>query len=338
VDFINFHIAYLLTKHECVIIPDFGAFVVSKAKEDVAKKKGFIAPPANNYLTFNPEIIQDDGLLVHSVAKEKSISDTEALRLVNDYVDNLVNDLRKGQTVQFPWIGKIHLSDDRKIVFTSANNLSCNASNCGLVNFNFPYLTETAEDEFVEKKHKKISKRSIFYILLAAIALLLIALFIFLVPKLDISRFSFSLPSLPTINNPFKTNPVKPTVDTLPFVHADSLKPEIIDSIKPEIIDSVKFEAVDSVKPTLPDSVKAVIPEYYIIVFSTAREKDAEVMLHYFVSSGISKAKIIHSDEKYRISVETFDNQEDAVSFLDMLKKNGENPLFKDAWIFEASR
>ena len=329
-DFINFHIAYLLTKHECVIIPDFGAFVVSKAKEDVAKKKGFITPPANNYLTFNPEIIQDDGLLVHSVAKEKSISDTEALRLVNDYVDNLVNDLRKGQTVQFPWIGKIHLSDDRKIVFTSANNLSCNASNCGLVNFNFPYLTETAEDEFVEKKHKKISKRSIFYILLAAIALLLIALFIFLVPKLDINRFSFSLPSLPTISNPFKANPVKPTVDTLPFVRADSLKPEIIDSLKPE--------AVDSVKPALPDSAKAVTPEYYIVVFSTIREKDAEVMLHYFVSSGISKAQIIHSDEKYRISIETFTDKDEAISFLDMLKKNGENPLFKDAWIFEASR
>jgi len=336
VDFINFHIAYLLTKHECVIIPDFGAFVVSKAKEDAEKKKGFISPPANNYLIFNPEIIQDDGLLVHSVAKEKSISDAEALRLVNDYVDGLVNDLRKGQTVQFPWIGKIHLSDDRKIVFTSANNLSCNASNCGLVNFNFPYLTETAEDEFVVEKRKKINKRPILYTILALIILLLVALFIFLGPKfLDISRFS--LPSLPTISNPFKAEPVKPVATTPPLAPADSTKQVIIDSVKPEIIDSVKPEAVDSVKSTLSDSTKSGTPEYYIIVFSTIREKDACVMLNYFVSNGISKAQIIHLDEKYRISVETFDNQDEAVSFLDMLKKNGENPLFKDAWIFEAS-
>ena len=134
-DFINFHIAYLLTKHECVIIPDFGAFVVSKAKENLSRKRGFISPPANGFLTFNPEIIQDDGLLVSSVAKEKAISLAEARRLVNDYVDSLVNTLMKGQPVQFPWIGRIHLSEDRKILFTPAKNLSCNASNCGLVNF-----------------------------------------------------------------------------------------------------------------------------------------------------------------------------------------------------------
>lgn len=176
---INFHIAYLLTNHECVTIPDFGAFVVSKKTNEKSNKRGFISPPASYFLTFNPEIIQDDGLLVRSVAKEKHIDYPEALRLVYDYVDSLVDTLREGQFVQFPWIGKIHLSDDRKIVFTPAKNLSCNASNCGLVNLNFPYLTEEPEDESAEK-HKKIYKRPIFYVILAVIILLLAILFIFL--------------------------------------------------------------------------------------------------------------------------------------------------------------
>jgi len=320
VDFINFHIAYLLTKHECVTIPDFGAFVVSKAKVDVSKKRGFISPPANHSLTFNPEIIQDDGLLVHSVAKERNINYSEALRLVNDYVDSLVDTLRKGQDVQFPWIGKIRLSDDRKIVFIPAKNLSCNASNCGLANFNFPYLTDTPEDESAEKKRKKMYKRPVFYIFLAAIVLLLAGLYIFLVLKpIDIKRFSF--PELPTLSNPFKANQEKPAAITPPLVPTDSVKPEVVDSVKLTLIDSTKLSP----------------SEYCIIVFSTTKEKDANVMLNYFVANGVSKAQIIHSDGKYRISVETFNNKEEAVSFLDILRKNGENPLFKDAWIFEAS-
>jgi len=316
VDFINFHIAYLLTKHECVIIPDFGAFVVSKVKEDKSNKHGFISPPANHSLTFNPEMIQDDGLLVHSIAKEKNIDYPEALRLVYEYVDSLVNTLRKGQAVQFPWIGKIHLSNDRKIVFTPAKNLSCNASNCGLVNLNFPYLTETAEEESMGKRKKKY-KRPMFYILLAAIVLLLVALFIFLIPKFSDNNW-FSFPNIPAVSDTLKVNPVKSALDTIPVIHPDS----------------VKLMTVDSIKPVLVDSAKSVSPEYFIVIFSTIREKDAGIMLNYFIAKGFDKAKIIHTDEKYRICVETFNKKEDAVSFLE---KNGVNPLFKDAWIFEAS-
>ena len=318
-DFINFHISYLLTNHECVIIPDFGAFVVSKKTDEKSNKRGLISPPASYSLTFNPEIIQDDGLLVRSVAKEKHIDYEEALRMVHDYADNLVNVLREGQAVQFPWIGKIHLSDDRKIVFIPAKSLSCNASNCGLVNLSFPYLTDEPEEKSVGKQ-KKIYKRPIFYIILAAIVLLLVGLFIFLFPNfLDKTRFS--LPNISAISNIFKTNSIKPVTDTLSLISKDSLKSEI----------------VDSVKPIIANSAKSASSKFFIVIFSTMRENDAKTMLNYFLAKGLNKAAIIHSDGKYRISIESFDNKDDAISFTEMLKKNGENPLFKDAWIFEVS-
>jgi len=311
-DFINFHIAYLLTNHECVIIPDFGAFVVSKKITEKSNKRGFISPPASYSLTFNPEIIQDDGLLVHSIAKGKGIDYPEALRLIYDYVDSLVNTLREGQAVQFPWIGKIHLSDDRKIVFTPAKNLSCNASNCGLVNLNFPYLTEEAAKEEFAEKPKKIYKRPVFYVILTAIVLLLFALFIFLFPD-SLNKTPFSLPNMPTISNFLKIDSVKPITDTIPLINKDS------------------------VKPFIADSAKSVSSEFYIIIFSTMRENDANTMMNYFLAKGYNKAKILNADGKYRISIESFKHKEDAVTFTDTLKKNGSNPLFKDAWIFEAS-
>ena len=172
-NFINFHIAYLLTEHDRVVIPDFGAFIVSERKDCTSKRQNFIAPPANYSLTFNPNIIRDDGALVRSVAKEKNVDYGDALHLIYEYVDRLVDDLRSGQIVQLPCIGKIHLSVDRKIVFTPARNLSCNAANCGLVGLYFPSLNESLADESTRKR-KKIYRRPVFYIILAAIVLLLV--------------------------------------------------------------------------------------------------------------------------------------------------------------------
>jgi len=181
-DFVNFHIAYLLTKHECVTIPDFGAFVASKVNDDKSKKRRFISPPGRYSLIFNPEFIQDDGLLAGSIAKEKNISHEEALHLIDDYVDELVSNLIKGKTIAFPWIGEICLSDDRKILFTPAKNPSCNASVCGLVNVSFPYLSEISKNKSAIQR-KKIHKWPLFYVVLAGFVALLVLLIYFLIFK-----------------------------------------------------------------------------------------------------------------------------------------------------------
>jgi nucleoid DNA-binding protein len=311
VDFINFHIAYLLTKHKCVIIPDFGAFIVFKIQNDKPKRGGSIPIPIKYYLTFDPEIIQDDGLLIHSIEKEKGVSYAEALHFVDEYVSNLVEDLRTGQTVQFPWIGKIHLSDDRKIVFTPAKNLSCNASICGLTHLNFPYLSEISESKSV-KTQKKRTKRPIFYIILAGIILLSALLFIFLISK-PLSKSLPSYPDTPKVSDTLKINPVKPLIGT----------------------DSTKSVHIDSEKKMVADSVKLPSKYYIIVVSSLRKEKEAEDLLKYFLAKGLDKSIIIRSGEKYQISIETFDNREKAITFLNIIKEDGENPLLRKAWILE---
>lgn len=308
-DFINFHIAYLLTRHKQVIIPDFGAFVVSKVKDDKLNRRGMISPPVKYSLTFNPEIIKDDGLLVHSIAKEKNISDEEALRLVYEYIDSLVNDLRTKQIIRFPWIGKIHLSGNRKIVFTPALNLSCNASNCGLVNLSFPYLNEDSEDDFADKRKKK-RKRSAVYIIITVIVLLTTLGTLITLEPSNFLRDLISLPNMPTVNEMLTVTPQKPDVDSSSSIHVDSTALTVVDSVQTQ-------------------------PQYFIIIASLTEEKEAEEVVDYFISKGMDNATIIHSDGKYRISIEAFANKEEAVSFLNLIRKEQGNPLFEDVWIWE---
>lgn len=299
-DFINFHIAYLLTKHKQVIIPDFGAFVAFKVQDNQENRKGILSPPGKYSLIFNPEIIKDDGLLVHSIAKEKNISDGEALRLVYEYVDSLVDNLRAGQTVRFPWIGKIHLSGNRKIVFTPALNLSCNASGCGLDNFSFPYLNENP----AAGKRKKNRRRTVVYIMIAVTVLLSVWGALITLKPFHFPMNLISLPHIPA-----------PVSETLP-----------VNSPGPAGVDSTASVAVDSVPAQ---------PQYFLIIASLTKEKEAEDMLEHFISKGMDSATIVHSDGRYRISIETFTNKEDAVSFLDSIRKEQGNLLFSDAWILE---
>jgi nucleoid DNA-binding protein len=317
-DFINFHIAYLLTKHKRVIIPDFGAFVVYKVKNDRLNRRGVLSSPGEYSLTFNPEIIKDDGLLVHSVAKEKNIGNEEALRLVYEYADSLVNDLRRGQAVQFPWVGKIHLSDNRKIVFTPAPDLSCNASNCGFSDLSFPHLTENSEDDSAGKRSKNL-RRLIVCIIIAGIGLL------------SVWGVLMTGTSLRDLKDLWLLNPLKNLI-SLPAAD-DALS---VEQANEPIVDSSPFAGVDSTVLIAADSVQ-MQTQYFIIIASLTEEKEAEEMRNHFISKGMDKATVIYSDGKYRVSVETFTNKEEAVSSLNVIRKDQENSLFKDAWILEGT-
>ncbi|MDR2085544.1 MAG: hypothetical protein LBP72_00005, partial [Dysgonamonadaceae bacterium] len=101
---LNFYIAYLLTKHECVIIPGFGAFVVFAVCASKKEIEGVLCPPAQS-LGFNPEIKHNDGLLTHFVSEMETISYKEADRFIKQYVNQLNEQLIAAKNVAVKWIG-----------------------------------------------------------------------------------------------------------------------------------------------------------------------------------------------------------------------------------------
>ncbi|MDR0864701.1 MAG: hypothetical protein LBO74_07190 [Candidatus Symbiothrix sp.] len=147
----NFHIAYLLTKHECVIIPDFGAFIASGSGEERIKEVKLLCAPAQS-LGFNPAIKHNDGLLANFISTNENSSYTEAGLKIQRYVDALNNQLVAGRTIHIQWVGRLSLSAERKIIFTPSHQLSCNAGNFGFCNFYIPTIRE------VEKYHTRISR------------------------------------------------------------------------------------------------------------------------------------------------------------------------------------
>ena len=136
---IPFYIAYLLTRHESVVVPDFGAFVVFQS--DKEKNKWGVLSPPENLLEFYSEIKHNDGLLSYSIAKVEKCSTEEAEFMISRYVSSMLQTLNQGKAVDIPWVGRLYF-DENIILFQPDKVLSCNALNYGLISFSMPCLTE----------------------------------------------------------------------------------------------------------------------------------------------------------------------------------------------------
>lgn len=79
------HIEYLILRHDCVVIPGIGALIAHRRPAYIDEELGCIFPPRRN-LSFNPEIIHNDGLLANSVARKDNITYDEASSIVSEQV------------------------------------------------------------------------------------------------------------------------------------------------------------------------------------------------------------------------------------------------------------
>ena len=327
----NFHIAYLLTKHECLIIPGFGAFIASSTEIDATKEKRLMRFPVQS-LGFNPEIRHNDGLLANSLCKGESISYQTACSEIRSYVNLLNSRLAEGKTVIIHWVGQLSLSDDRKIVFTPSSRLSCNANYFGLHPFYISSLKELElpfESPLPEKKEKSewifipINKGIFRWAGLAAAVVA--ALFLVATPvnehSAGYSQEANVIPFSSKINIAFSASNETPaevkethSVPTLPIV-AEEEKPV-----------EAKEKPVEAVVEK-----KAVSRHYYIVVASLPTSALAKKALNDFQQSLFPAARMVSEGNKHRIYVRQFENKSEAETYLFQFRS--QYPQHKDAWL-----
>ncbi|GHT09204.1 cell division protein [Bacteroidia bacterium] len=328
---VNLHLAYLLTKHECVIIPGFGAFVVSSVATDKINKWGILYPPAK-FLGFNPKLQHNDGLLANSIAKEKNISYNEAVHLIRRYVDSLHSQLNERNIINIPYLGDLCLSDENKIVFNPANNLSCNAFNYGFTNFHLPLLSELQNLSKLQESKKQENhlpnlpkrKGEIIWVPLnrrilvrtGSVAAALLAFFLIPTPLNNHSDY------IPTQSASVFTFPASSKT-----IEADSLETD----------STMITEALPATETTIDKEIKTEnvagkkSHQYFIIIASLPDKKSAEKTLLEFQSKGFNNADIISADGKHRIYINQFEDKKEAESFLSNFRKD--NPKYSKTWL-----
>ena len=111
----------LLYRFDCVILPDFGAFLAKNKPSQYHKNTQVFYPPQRK-LNFNAQLKSDDGLLIKSISRSNRISYELAKHEVSSFVEDLKYTLDHEKNIKLDELGSFELTDDQVLRFYPDNN------------------------------------------------------------------------------------------------------------------------------------------------------------------------------------------------------------------------
>ena len=124
---ISYHIFNLLQEHDCVIVPNFGAFVARNISAKISHDGARIYPP-NKEITFNKSLIKSDGLLINRISSDENISYEMANDKLSNWVIKSHKKISKQGYIEIKNIGSISLENEKYIFNPSQNSIFLKSS------------------------------------------------------------------------------------------------------------------------------------------------------------------------------------------------------------------
>lgn len=154
------HIEILLLRHDCVILPGFGGFMTHHVEARYDEAERLFLPPLRT-VGFNPSLKMNDSLLVQSYIEVYDISYPEALRRIEDEVDELRQRLSNEGSYELRNIGTLSVGEDGNYLFEPCEAGILTPSLYGLSSYEMPLLSDaeqaqqSAESAVTEPKTEK---------------------------------------------------------------------------------------------------------------------------------------------------------------------------------------
>lgn len=148
------YISDLLYRYECVILPEFGAFLTQYQSAQVHETTHAFYPPKKK-LSFNSQLTTNDGLLANYIATAEMIPHEAANAKIATYVRQLWDTLHNGGTQELSNVGSLSLSADNNLQFEPSYHLNYLASSFGLSSFTAPAVAREIYKEQVVALEEK---------------------------------------------------------------------------------------------------------------------------------------------------------------------------------------
>ncbi|QQR85108.1 MAG: SPOR domain-containing protein [Flavobacteriales bacterium] len=113
---IDQRIRELLFDHDCVIVPEFGGFLVQYKGARIDEARRLVHPPSKE-VGFNKQLTRNDGLLVDSVAKQDDVRFEQARTQVAQQVEQWQRTLGHGGRVEVSGVGTFWTDTARNLRF-----------------------------------------------------------------------------------------------------------------------------------------------------------------------------------------------------------------------------
>jgi hypothetical protein len=319
--FIKQYIKELLYLHECVTIPNFGAFLTHSIGAFVHYENGDFDPPQKR-IGFNGLLKNNDGVLAHYMARKENSSYEKALRTIEKEVITWKQKLNT-QNLIFVGIGEMKLTIDRKIEFFPSRQINFDLNSFGLISFKrspikktisssenknlFHMENQTKEDLMFTPEEKKPKNPLLRY---AAIGIIGIAL-------LSASYY---------FGDQYVTNQKLEATKIA--------QKKIKDNVQKATFDLGSISKIELTFDAKNDALVAVpeYPYYSIIAGSFRSISNAEKMLASLIEEGYNAEFSQSSPEGlYRVAYGRFTSKKEALKLLNFVRYT----LEEEAWYLE---
>lgn len=322
------HIEYLLLSHNCVIVPQFGAFVALTSNAQRAENEDLFFPP-RRIVRFNPDLVEDDGLLVGVVQAVHRCTLSDAKRQVQSMVLQLRSQLLADGQVDFGSIGIFTQDEDGHVDFSTCQAGVLTPLYYGLDAFTMPKLTTSQRRGKLADAHKsktegfnatdksiviRINRRSLRYVVAAAAAILICVLFS--VP-VSMKRESFvQEASVLTV----KTQESAPSMPAVQQPKVEIQQPASVIEIPAAPATEVVTEA-------------PAAPQYAIVLASDVSLTNAEHYVADLQQRGFKTAQIHFNGKKRRVVLTGYADETEAYNANAALHQKGQE--FANSWVMK---
>lgn len=125
------YISDLLYRYQCVVVPNFGAFLTRVQPARLNADTSMWYPPAK-LVSFNVQLSSNDGLLAKYIADTKKISYEEALQYIAKKVDGWTTSFQHKETVSLKNLGDLWLNEVGSIQFQPLEHVNYLSAAFGL--------------------------------------------------------------------------------------------------------------------------------------------------------------------------------------------------------------
>ena len=342
----------LLQDNECVIVPDFGAFISKRHSATIDYANHRFTPPYKE-IVFNNKLKNDDGLLVDFMIEKDSLTKEDALAKIRSFVNQSEAILDVNSELVLEGIGKIRKFGDDYIL-TSKTETNLLGDSFGLTEFNVQpvFRTETyqiiKERIVVEQKEKNteytvavenvddtpevvktIKPGIVRTFAVATLAFLLLFAFNWKTEQTG-SNFASWNPFLYSSPNEFLINFMEPEK----VLESENLKisesENVLESENQKTSEPENVLESENQKTSEPENV--LESHHYFIVGGSFQTLDrAEFCLKDIRSQGFENASLLEKNDKgyIRVYYESFVEKSDALIRLDVIK----NDFNESAWL-----
>jgi hypothetical protein len=148
---IELAVTRVLYKHECAVIPGFGAFILRKNYGMANPFSGQLKPSSHS-IFFNTDITEDDGFVANELRETLGFNFKQAGELLADFCSHINAIVKQTSSVPFGQLGNFHINPKGELFFLADANLNLSKDSFGLPTISWEWKSapiEIKKSEFV---------------------------------------------------------------------------------------------------------------------------------------------------------------------------------------------